>query len=533
MTQCEPTMARSPSRSRVRALALLALALPSLNSGCFVDVSPVPQGDTTGAGSSSTTLGTSTADGTTNTSTADPSTSSTTTTAADSTTVQGDTSSTGRESTSSSDDSTTGSTHVPCPVGMLDAAPLPSTVMGSTSQQDDELQGSCGGASAPELAYTFTAPAAGTYAFDTGGSFVDTVLYVLDGSCEGPELRCDDDGLAGGNASLTSLPLAAGQTVTVVVDGFGLVGGLVTLTVREGSVECPAQSFDAAMLPQTLLDQTVVASDAFESSCGSSDEGDRALAFTAPQDGIYRFDTAGSDFDTVLYVLDGSCGGPELACNDDEPDTVGGHSALTVPLVAGQDVTAIVEGFLGETGNLELTVDRLPGSCPDETIPPQPLPLLVMGSTAAADEATAGSCGGLGSPDHAYLWAAPADGVYRFDTEGSAFDTVAYLLDPTCTGPELACNDDAGGPAAAVAAYLLAGQEVVIVIDGAGASGSFLLQITESTDSGDCCLDRPDPGCEDPALQTCVCTLDSFCCTDQWDAVCVDLAVGSCSAICL
>lgn len=524
-------MARSPSRSRARPLALLVLA--SLHGGCFEDVSLDPRDDTTGTGGSSTTADPLDADGTSGPSTSGPSTSGTTGADSSTTGTQGDTSSTSLESTSSSDDSTTGSSHVACPVGMLDADPLPSTVMGDTSEQADELQGSCGGASAPELAYTFTAPQAGTYAFDTGGSFVDTVLYVLDGTCEGPELRCDDDGLAGGNASLTSLPLAAGQTVTVVVDGFGLAGGLVTLTVREGSVECPAQSFDAAMLPQTLFDQTVVASDAFESSCGSPDEGDRALAFTAPQDGIYSFDTTGSDFDTVLYVLGGTCGGSELACNDDEPDTIGGHSALTLPLVAGQDVTAIVEGFLGETGNLELTVDRLPGTCPDEVIGPQPLPLLVLGSTAGADEASAGSCGGLGSPDHAYVWTAPADGVYRFDTEGSAFDTVAYLLDATCTGPELACNDDAGGPAAAASAYLLAGQDVVIVVDGAGAAGSFQLQIAESTDSGDCCLVRPDPGCEDLALQTCVCTLDSFCCTDQWDAVCVDLAVGSCGAICL
>lgn len=526
-------MARSPSRSHAHALALLALAS---QHGCFEDVSPVPQGDTTGTIGSSTTPGTLDADGTTGATAPDATTDATTTggTTSDpsTTAAEGDTSSTGRETTSATD-STTGSSHVPCPVGMLDAEPLPSTVMGNTSPQDDELQGSCGGTSAPELAYTFTAPHDGTYAFDTGGSFVDTVLYVLDGTCTGPELRCNDDGLAGTNASLTSLPLAAGQTVTVVVDGFGLVGGLVMLTAREGSVECPAQSFDGAMLPQTLLDQTVVASDAFESSCGSPDEGDRALAFTAPQDGIYSFDTSGSDFDTVLYVQGGTCAGPELACNDDEPNTVGGHSALTLPLVAGQAVTAIVEGFLGETGNLELTVDRLPGTCPDETIPPQPLPLVVLGSTATADEATAGSCGGLHSPDHAYLWAAPADGVYRFDTGGSAFDTVAYLLDPTCTGPELACNDDAGGPAAAVAAYLLAGQEVVIVIDGAGASGSFQLQIAEGTDSGDCCEVRPDPGCEDPALQTCVCTLDAFCCTDQWDAVCVDLGTTSCGSICL
>lgn len=522
-----------PPRPRARALVLGPL-VASLGGGCFQELPPNPFDDTTGAGSgSSSSTGRDDLDDLdTGTSRGDPSSSSSTTadepTSSTSLTTDG-TSSTGPDDTTG--DSTTGpSPHVACPVGTIDADPLPSTVVGNSSQQDDELQGSCGGGSAPELAYTFTAPAAGSYVLDTGGSAIDTVLYVLDGVCEGPELRCNDDGLAGSNASLTSLALAAGQTITVVVDGFGIAGGSVSLTVREGSVECPAQSF-GGMLPQTLLDQTEVASDAFQPSCGTEDEGDRALAFTAPQDGIYSFDSVGSDFDTVLYVLDGTCGGPELACNDDEPGTFAGHSALTVPLVAGQEVTAVVEGFLGDVGNVALTVDRLTGSCPDAVLGPQPLPFIVPGSTAAADEASAGSCGGLGSPDYAFQWTAPADGAYRFDTEGSAFDTVVYLLDG-CMGAELACNDDAGGPSAAAAVALSAGQSIIIVVDGAGAAGGFQLLVEETTDSGDCCVAHATPGCMDLPLQTCVCTRDAFCCNTEWDAVCVDLALDTCGAIC-
>src|SRR5690606_28111946 len=111
------------------------------------------------------------------------------------------------------------------------------------------------------------------------------------------------------------------------------------------------------------------------------------------------FDTVGSDFDTVLAVLDGTCGGPELACNDDEPGTFGGHSALTVPLAAGQTITAVVEGWNGAAGNFTLSVDRLDGACPDQLLGALPVPFAVMGSTTATDEASAGTCGGLGSPD--------------------------------------------------------------------------------------------------------------------------------------
>jgi hypothetical protein len=521
----------------------LALALgplfASLPAGCFDETPNIPSNTTTGSSS-----GPASSSGHDDVDVSDtgPSTSSTTlepatstTEAVDSASSSGPDDSTASSTASSTtdDDSTTGpSPHVACPAGMLDTGALPSTVLGDSSLQDDELQGSCGGGSAPELAYTFTAPADGSYVLDTGGSDIDTVLYVLDGVCAGPELRCDDDGLAGTNASLTSLSLAAGQTITVVVDAFGVTGGPLSLTVREGSVECPAQSF-GGIVPETRLDQTLVAYDGFESSCGTEDEGDQALAFTAPEDGIYRLDTLGSDFDTTLFVLDGTCGGPELACNNDEPGTFGGHSALTVPLAAGQAITAVVEGWFQDAGSFALTVDRLTGTCPDTLLAPQPLPFLVVGSTSATDEASAGSCGGLGSPDRSYTWSAPADGAYRFDTSGSAFDTVVYLLDGGCLGPELICNDDAGGPPAAASTLLTAGQSVVIVVDGAGASGSFQLLVEETTDSGDCCVPHLTPGCEDMPLQICTCTLDDFCCTDEWDGVCVDLALDACGAICL
>lgn len=502
--------------SHRRALATFSTLLTMASTGCFEDPPMITTGSTTSP-DDTTTSGD--PGGTTTTSSTDATSSS-------SGALDDTTGTTGSGSSSTGD-----SPHVSCPAELLDG-PLPITIDADSTEQIDELAGSCGGGSAPELAYTFTAPSAGEYTFDTGGSEIDTVLYLLDGVCEGPELRCDDDGLAGSNASLTSVGLEAGQTITVVVDAFGVSGGPVRLTISEGTVACPAQQLGPG-LPQMALDQTIVATDQFESSCGTPDEGDQAIAFTAPTAGIYRFDTAGSDFDTTLFVLDGTCEGSELACNDDAPSTFDGQSALALPLAAGQDVTAIVEGYLGATGTFALNVDRLPGACPDEDLGAMPVPFVVMGSTATADEATAGSCGGLGSPDHAYQWTAPADAVYRFDTAGSAFDTVLYLLEDSCFGPERVCNDDAGGTTAAADAYLLAGQTVIVVVDGAGASGDFTLSVEETTDSGDCCVPHMDPGCETPPIQVCVCTLDAFCCNTSWDALCVDAALDSCGAICL
>jgi hypothetical protein len=51
-------------------------------------------------------------------------------------------------------------------------------------------------------------------------------------------------------------------------------------------------------------------------------------------------------------------------------------------------------------------------------------------------------------------------------------------------------------------------------------------------DAGDCCLDHPAPGCEDPEIETCVCTIDTFCCDTVWDGLCVNEAIADCGAAC-
>lgn len=39
---------------------------------------------------------------------------------------------------------------------------------------------------------------------------------------------------------------------------------------------------------------------------------------------------------------------------------------------------------------------------------------------------------------------------------------------------------------------------------------------------GDCCLDNGTPGCDDAAVESCVCMQDAYCCDTAWDQVCVD-----------
>lgn len=406
------------------------------------------------------------------------------TTAADSGTTAADSGTTAGSgdtmASESGDSSTTSevSNHVPCPG---DAIPtdkgLPVTVSANSSQQDSDFGGSCGGGGAPEYTWTFTAPMDGDYIFDTFQSTFDTVLYVLDGECAGEEIACDDDGLAASNQSLTSVSLLADQTVTVVVDAFGLTGGNITLTAREGSVTCPVSELDA--VPVSVTGQTVVATNEFAGSCGAGEAPDTGYLFTAPADGTYTFEITNNDFDTVLYLLDGNCSGDEVACNDNLAGGTGGASGLTHPMAMGEQVTVVVDGFFEDFGNFDLNIGVLEGDCPDSDLGMMEAPFTVSGSTMGEDNASAGSCGGLSAPDFAYTWTAPVSAGYRFSTENSDFDTVLYLQEGNdCLGAEIACsNDTALGTEGSTTATVEAGDTVTIIVDGNGEEGAYDLVV--------------------------------------------------------
>jgi hypothetical protein len=107
-------------------------------------------------------------------------------------------------------------------------------------------------------------------------------------------------------------------------------------------------------IPQTLTHSTVGMVDRVTPSCGSSDAPDLAVQFTAPSAGQYIFETAGSDFDTILFARPG-CLGADLACNDDGQG-LGLQSRITLDLAANETVVVIVDGFGTNRGNVVLTV---------------------------------------------------------------------------------------------------------------------------------------------------------------------------------
>jgi hypothetical protein len=93
------------------------------------------------------------------------------------------------------------------------------------------------GGGAPDLVFQWQAPASGTYTIATRGTRFDTTLTVLDGSCEGRVLECDDDGGSELDSRLV-VRVTEGDVLLIVFDGFGSGDeGPFQLHITEGGTE--------------------------------------------------------------------------------------------------------------------------------------------------------------------------------------------------------------------------------------------------------------------------------------------------------
>lgn len=219
--------------------------------------------------------------------------------------------------------------------------------------------------------------------------------------------------------------------------------------------------------------------DAFSLSCGGTGGADLAFVWVAPFTGRFLVETLGSNFDTLLAVIDGFCSGPELGCNDDgAPDLT---SRVEVDLFAGQTVTFVVDSFAAGPAEAVVTVSEVPvvDKCPDGDFG-STVPFQTSGQTAGAPNIRASFCGGESSPEIEALWTAPLDGLFRFQVTESDFDPLMYILSGGCFEPEFDCSDNVNGLLPQIDLFLFAGQSVIIVIDGAGGTaGKFSLQIDQ------------------------------------------------------
>ena len=92
-------------------------------------------------------------------------------------------------------------------------------------------------------------------------------------------------------------------------------------------------------------------------SCGGESSPERVFVWTVPATGLFRVSTVNADFDTVLYLFNGSCSSDEVVCSDD----TGARSTSTIDIDAevGAQIVIAVDGANGEFGSFELRIDPL------------------------------------------------------------------------------------------------------------------------------------------------------------------------------
>jgi len=114
------------------------------------------------------------------------------------------------------------------------------------------------------------------------------------------------------------------------------------------------------------------------------------------------------------------------------------------------------------------------------------------GSTAEAENANRGGCGGAGAPEAVFVYRAMEEGQYCANTAGSTYDTLLYVRGRACEAPEdnpnvneLACNDDGedfegndlGLQSAVVWNNVEPGTTYFLFVDGWRGGGDFQLSV--------------------------------------------------------
>src|SRR6185436_1065832 len=236
-------------------------------------------------------------------------------------------------------------------------------------------------------------------------------------------------------------------------------------------------------------------------TCASSNNApERVFAWTPAVSGVAQLSTCSTtstNYDSVVYVRSGSCAaGAEVACNDDaagcftsEPNDHHG-SRLTVSVTAGQTYFIVVDGYASSAGAFSLTVvppnpsvptasPTPPAACQAATDIPSTGGTFTGTTSGTSSLVGTGICAdAANAPERVYRWTPTASGVATLrtcDGVATGYDTIVYLRQGDCTGPQVACNDDTtpcftsepnDHHGSLITPSVVAGQTYYIVVDG-------------------------------------------------------------------
>ncbi len=203
---------------------------------------------------------------------------------------------------------------------------------------------------------------------------------------------------------------------------------------------------------------------------------------------VVTIDLSGSDYDTKMWVYQGTCDAVNVvACDDDGGDGLDSKIS-NLALTAGSDYFIIIDGYDDNSGVYTMLIST-PGPCiPDFTV-------ALNCSTGYRN--VANTCGAVndcdtrGSEDHIYEIVIPEERQYSFtlcNTSGgpAAWDSYIYLDNQCCSSGHVTSDDDGCGTIFGLSdidcIYLSPGT-YYLLIEGFGVTdcGEYLLEI-------DCCV---------------------------------------------
>ena len=215
------------------------------------------------------------------------------------------------------------------------------------------------------------------------------------------------------------------------------------------------------------------------------------FSYTASLDGVAVVDTNGSDYDTKLGVLGGTCGA--LICIDSDDDGGNGlQSLIQFDVTSGETYYFYVTGFgtgigtyvvnLAEssTPTNDLCEDAESVSCGDSLTGTN----LGASNTGTPDTCTDGLFAPFGDNAVWYTFTTATDQDVTVDTEGSDFDTQVRVFSGTCSS--LTCigadDDDGTGLLSSFTFTATANETYLIIVAGyANATGNFTLNVSCTT----------------------------------------------------
>lgn len=125
--------------------------------------------------------------------------------------------------------------------------------------------------------------------------------------------------------------------------------------VADAGPTCEVIELGAALGEGVATGSTAGSRNLHRGGCGGEAGPEVVLRWSAPRAGAYTFTTAGSDFDTLLY-LRSECGGRDRACNDDVVSGVVRSSTATLTLAAGEPLLIFIDGWEDSAGNYTLNI---------------------------------------------------------------------------------------------------------------------------------------------------------------------------------